>query len=105
RLGDRHVEDLGDVLALVVHLEGFAVVALALADLTRDIHIGQEVHLDLQGAVTVAGLAAAALDVEGEPSGLVATDLRLGGLCEEVAYLVEDTGVSRRVGPRGPADR
>ncbi|BAC18317.1 conserved hypothetical protein [Corynebacterium efficiens YS-314] len=105
RLGDRHVEDLGDVLAFVVHLEGFTVVAFALADLTRDVHIGQEVHLDLQGAITLAGLAPATLDVEGEASRLVATDLRLGGLGEEVTHLVEDTGVGRRVGARGPADR
>jgi len=50
-----------------------------MADLARHIHIRQEVHLDLDGAVTRARLTAAALDVEREPTGLVAADFRLGG--------------------------
>src|SRR5690606_23153000 len=49
-------------------------------------------------------LAAAALDVEGEASGLVAADLRLGGLGEQSADVVEDVGVGGRVGARGAAD-
>ena len=36
---DRHVEDLGDGLALVVHLERLAVVAGAVADLARDVDV------------------------------------------------------------------
>ena len=50
RLLDRHLQDLGDVLALVVDLERLAVVALALAHLARDVDVGQEVHLDLDDA-------------------------------------------------------
>ena len=61
---DRHVEHVGDGLALEVHLERLAVVAGAVADLARDVDVGQEVHLDLDRAVAGAGLAAAALDVE-----------------------------------------
>ena len=104
-LADRHVEDLGDRLPLVVDLQGLPVVPGTLADLAGDVDVRQEVHLDLQRAVTVAGLAASALDVETEPAGLVATDLGLGGLGEEVADLVEDAGVRRRVRARRPADR
>ena len=48
---DRHVEHLGDGLALVVDLERLAVVAGAVADLARDVDVGQEVHLDLDRAV------------------------------------------------------
>ena len=70
RFGDRHLQHVGDRLALVVDLEGFAVVALAVADLARDVHVGQELHLDLQDAVALAVLAAAALDVEAEAAGL-----------------------------------
>jgi hypothetical protein len=44
-----------------VDLERLAVVALALADLTGDVDVGQELHLDLQDAVALAVLAAAAL--------------------------------------------
>src|SRR3712207_9399694 len=52
-----------------------------------------------------AGLAAAALDVEGEAAGLVAADLRLRRAGEQLAHVVPDAGVGRRVGPRGATDR
>ena len=102
---DRHVEDLGDVLALVVHLERLAVVPRALADLARHVDVGQEVHLDLDRAVARARLAAPALDVEREPPGPVAAHLRLVGGGEELAHVVPHAGVGRRVGPRRAADR
>jgi hypothetical protein len=57
---DGHGEDVGDGLAAVLHFEGFAVVALALADLALDEDVGEEVHLDLLEALALAGLAAAA---------------------------------------------
>ncbi|CKR66316.1 Uncharacterised protein [Mycobacterium tuberculosis] len=88
-----------------MHLEGFAVVPGPLADLARHVHVGQEVHLDLDGAVAGAGLAATALDVERESSGLIAADLGLGGGGEQGADLVEHTGVGGRVGSRCAPDR
>src|SRR6476659_1530891 len=72
RLLDRHVEHVGDGLALEGDVERLAVVALALADVAGDIDVGQEVHLDLDDAVALTSLAAAALDVEREPPGLIA---------------------------------
>ena len=78
RLLDGHLEHVGDRLALVADLERLAVVAPALADLARDVDVGQEVHLDLDRAVALARLAAAALDVEREAARLVAAHLRLG---------------------------
>ena len=72
---DAHVEDLGDVLALEVDLERVAVVALALAGFAGHVDVGQEVHLDLDLAVALADLAAPALDIEAEASGLVAAHL------------------------------
>jgi hypothetical protein len=65
---DRHVEHVGDRLALELDLQRLAVVALALADVAGDVDVGQEVHLDLDDAVALAGLAAPALDVEREPA-------------------------------------
>ena len=78
RLFHRHVEHVGDRLALEQHLQRLAVVALALADIAGDVDVGQKVHLDLDDAVALAGLAAAALDVEREAAGLVAARLALG---------------------------
>ena len=101
---DRHVEDLGDRLALEVHLERLTVVARTVAYLTGHVHVGQEVHLDLERAVTRAGLAATALDVEGETARLVTAHLRLLRLGEELADVVENTRVRGRVASRGTPD-
>ncbi len=105
RLLDGHVEDVGDRLALVVHLQGLAVVPRPLAHLAGHVDVGQELHVDLDGPVTAAVLAAAALDVEAEPAGLVPADLRLLRGREQLADVVEDAGVGGRVGPRRPPDR
>ena len=85
RLLDRHVEHVGDRLALEADVERLAVVALAVALLARHVDVGQEVHLDLDLAVAAADLAAAALDVEREAAGLVAARPRLLRLGEQVA--------------------
>ena len=105
RLGDRHVEHLGDVLALVVDGQRVAVVARPTADLAGDIDVGKEVHLDRDGAVARAVLAAAALDVEAETAGQVSARLGLRGLGEQRADLVEHARVGGGVRSRGAADR
>ncbi len=105
RLLDRHLQDLGDVLALVVHRQGVPVVALAVADLAVDVHVRQEVHLDLDRAVARARLAASAFDVEAEPARLVAAHLGLRRLAEQRTDPVEHSGVGGRVRPRGAPDR
>ena len=105
RLLDRHVEHVGDALALEAHLERLAVVALAVALLARDVDVGQEVHLDLDLAVAAADLAAPALDVEAEAARLVAARARLLGLGEEVADHVEQARVGGRVRARRAPDR
>jgi hypothetical protein len=105
RLLDRHVEHVGDRLALEAHLERLAVVAAPVALLAGHVDVGQEVHLDLDLAVAAADLAAAALDVEREAARLVAARARLGGLREEVADHVEQAGVGGRVRARRAADR
>ena len=66
---DRHIKHVGDGLAVVFDLQGFAVVPLAVAFLAFDVHVGQEVHLDLERAVAVARLAAPPLTLnENRPS-------------------------------------
>ena len=104
RLFHGHFEHVGNGLALVVHFEGFAVVALAVAGFAGYVHIRQEVHFNLQGAVAGAVLAAAALDIEGESAGGVAAHFRLAGLCKQLADVVEHAGVGGGVRARGAAD-
>ena len=99
RILDRHVEHVGDRLALELHLERFAVVAGALAGFAGDIDVGQEMHLDLDHAVALAGLAPAALDVEGKAPRLVAAGLGLGQPREPVADRREGTGIGGGVRP------
>ena len=62
-------------------------------------------HLDLDDAVALAGLAAAALDVERETARLVAARLGLGQAGKPVADRREGAGIGRRVGARRAPDR
>src|SRR6185369_2063239 len=105
RLGDGHLEDVGDRLALEVDLQRLAVVALAVADLARDVDVGQELHLDLEDAVALAVLAAAALDVEAEAAGRVAANARLRHAGEQLADGREQPDIRGRVGARRSPDR
>ena len=104
RLLTRHVEHVGDRLAPEGDLERVAVVARAVADLAGHVDVGQEVHLDLDGPVARAGLAATAAHVEGEAAGLVPAHLGFGRLGEELADVVEDAGVGGGVRARRATD-
>src|SRR5438552_5437467 len=105
RLLDRHLEHVRDRLALEAHLERLPVVTPPVAGLARDVHVRQEVHLDLDLAVALARLAATAADVEREPSGPVAAHLRLRRQRVELADVVEQLRVRRRIRARRPTDR
>ena len=75
RLRDVHRQHLGDVLPLELDLQRLLVEARARAHLALDPHVGQEVHLQFDGAMPLAGLAAPAAHIEAEPPGLVAASL------------------------------
>ena len=70
---NRHLQHFVDVLALVTQLESFAVVALAAANIAPNVHVGQEMHFDLNDAVALASFATTTLDVKTESSGQVAS--------------------------------
>ena len=109
RVFDGHREDISDVLSSVEDLKGFSVVAFGMADLALDEDIGEEVHLDLFHALSCAGFATPSAfvgcDIEGEASGLIATDFGFFGRGKDFADVVEDSCVGRGVGPWGSADR
>src|SRR5436190_1089099 len=102
---DRHLQDVGDRLPLEADLKGLTVVAPSVAGLARNVDVGQEVHLDLDRPVALARLTAATADVEREAARLVAAHLRLGCHRVELANVVEQLGVGRRVRPRRSPDR
>jgi hypothetical protein len=66
RFVDLHRQHLRDVLAAVLDAQRLAVVAPAAAGLADHPDVGEEVHLDLQLALALAGAAAALGDVERE---------------------------------------
>src|SRR3984893_2553041 len=105
RVEHGQVEHLGDVLALVLDLQRVAVVALAAAYFAGYVDVGQEVHLDADDAVALAGLAAPALDVEGEPPRAIAAHPCLGELREKLADVGEEPGIGRGAGARRAPDR
>src|SRR5690606_16469076 len=101
---NRHVENVGNALAAIIDIERRAVVAFALADIAGDVDVRQEVHLDLDDAVALAGFAAAALDVEREAPGRIAARLRFRQAGEPVADRGEGAGIGRGVRARRAPD-
>ena len=102
---DRHVEHVGDRLAVELDRQRLGGEPRTAAGVAGDPDVGQEVHLDPLLPGPLAGLAPAAGLVEAEPARRVAADLGLGKLGEELADQVEHPGVGRRgrVGRRSPA--
>ena len=105
RLGDAHVEHVRDGLTTVGDLKRLAVIAFAAADLTGDIDIGKEVHLDLNLSVALACFAATAAHVKGETSRRVAARLRLRRTRKQRAKIIPQANVRSRVGTRRAANR
>jgi hypothetical protein len=103
-LGDRHIEDVGDVLPLEEDLKRLAVVALPVARLARHVHVRQEVHLDADHPLALARLAPATLDIEGEPPRAVPTHARLRDLGVRLANRCEDPRKGRRITARRPTN-
>src|SRR5690606_6750831 len=102
---DGHMENLVDVLLLVRHFQSLLGEALAVADVAGDEHGRQEVHLDRYLAVSLAGLAATAFDVEGESARLPAASTGLIGGGEHVADMSESAGIGGGVRARSTSDR
>ena len=76
-----------------------------MADITGHVHIRQELHLDPQLALSLAGFTAPAVDVERKASRLVAAHLAFGQLGIQLADLVEQARIGARVGAWRAPDR
>ena len=105
RFIDCELEHVRDGVASELDLLDLARVARAVTHLAGHVHVGQEVHLDLDDAVALTRLAPPALHVEAEAPGLVTAHLGLGKAREQIAHVGEHSRVRRRVRPRCAADR
>ena len=103
-LGDRQVQDLGDVPPVPRDLQGLRVVAGAVAVRARRVDAGQEQQLDHDPPLPLAGGTASARHVEGEPAGLVPAAAGLVGAGEQAADPVEQARVRGHVGARRAPD-
>ena len=101
---DGHVKNFVDILALVPDLERLSVISFALADIAGYIDIGQEVHFYLLQTVALARFTAPALDIEGKPARLIATELCILGRGEKLPDIVKQSRVCRRIGAWRSAD-
>src|SRR5260370_18604821 len=87
-------------MAAELDLLPLARVARAVTHLTWHVHVGEEVHLDLDDAVAFARLTSPTLHVEAEPPRLVSAHLRLGQARKQLTHVREHARVPRRVGAR-----
>src|SRR5215211_3390515 len=86
-------------------LERFPVEPLAVTNVTRHVHIGQELHFDAQFALSLAGFAAPTMYVKRETSGLVTAHLALREFGIQLPDLVEQTRIGTGVRTRRASDR
>ena len=97
RLADGHLQHVGDVPAAIGHLQDLVAVAGAVALRAPHVDVGQELHVDLDVAVALAGAAPAAVDVEAEVAGVESAGAGLDRLGEHGADLVERLQVGHRI--------
>ena len=109
RLADGQFEHVGHrqlaAAARDRHFQHLGPEALAVAVGAAQVHVGQELHLDVLEAVAAAGRAAPVAGVEAEHAGTVVALDRQSGLGEQRADGVPGADVAGRVAARGLADR
>src|SRR5690625_1757152 len=89
------VEYLADVFTPIQYLQGFLVVALALAAIAGDIDIGEKLHFYFDQSIALTGFTASALDVKRKPPRIVAALTGHGHACK---WLADGGKESRRGG-------
>src|SRR5699024_5662541 len=76
-----------------------------MANFTLNIHIGQEVHFDLQSTVARTGFTTSTFNIEGEPTGFIPANFGFLGISEKVPHMIEDSRISSSIGTRRPTNR
>src|SRR5690606_8328581 len=111
RLGDRQWAEGVAVRPSSIRRPGYAYLedlvseTPAVAVGAAQVHVGEELHLDMLEARAPAGRAPAVTRIEAERAGGVAALACERGGGEQLAHGVEGAYIARRVAPRGLADR
>ena len=103
-LVDGQLQHFVHIQPVVADIEDAALEARAFAFVADQLDVGQKLHFDGDGAVALAGFAAAAGDVEREVAGGIAALFGLAGGGKELADGVEHFDISHRIGARRAAD-
>ena len=104
-LFDRHIKNFVNVFVLEFNIESFSVVAFAAAHVARNVNIGKKMHFYLDDTVAFAGVAASAVNVEGEPARFETLCARIWRLRKKFAYVVKHSRIRCGVRTRGSAYR
>lgn len=86
-------------------LKRIPIISRAPTDFTGDIDIGKEIHFNFQHAVTMAGLAAAALYIKAEAAWFIAPNLGFIRRCKKGSDEIKGSRIGRRIGTRRPSNR
>ena len=105
RIVHRHLQYVVDRLFAVADFENLILEALAAAGFAHQLHVGHELHADLDESLALTLLATAAGDVEREVRGVESRPLGVGLVGVEFADLVVGFDISHGIRPRGFADR
>ena len=97
-IGTGHLQHVVNGFAVVPNRQRLFVVASALAGLTRHPDVGQKVHFDTDLSIAKTLFAPSPGNIEAEPSGGVAANLRIGQMRKQLANRIKRTGIGRRIG-------
>src|SRR5256885_2101168 len=104
RFAHRELQNFVDIFVVEAHFEDAAFEAGAAALFANELDVGEELHFDGDGAIALAGFAAATGNIERKVAGGVAAALGIGGGGEDFADGVEGFEISGRIGARRTAD-
>ena len=95
-----HIQHIRNGLPFEFYLQGFTIVARALAGFTFHIDIRQEVHFNFDHPITLAGLAAPTFDIKRKTPRFIPARLGLGQTSEPIADRSECARIGGRIGSR-----
>ena len=107
---NRHVEHIGNALCRLAirrdrDFEQFRPIAAPIAVRAAQIHIGQELHLDVFESVAAAGWATTVAGIETEHAGFVGALFCHRRFREQIADRIEGTDVARGIRARSSTNR